>query len=294
MITKRDTETIIKNITKYLESFIKHSSGYLDELLEIMKEKMQEKVFYEIVVNVMTKLNECGKKCLEEKKKFCRYHSLLYFEKSNLYYKKYIGVLKKLVICSKEIVDKCKEQVKYNNILINQNYNGAFILYEDSLRTGELIQSKDSGFTNNRLALHLSPQEDNEKYQIELNNYEKMLSEFSDEPTKNEAICNANIIKICHRCLGYTNYKRYSGLGERVEFIVKQLNIDTNEKWYKDFKEIYQEVKDLYKTLGEGDIKEIIRKKYIKKFEEISNKFNKRKNTIDFINDVLKLRLQWI
>ena len=37
-------------------------------------------------------------------------------------------------------------------------------------------------------------------------------------------------------------------------------------------------------------MKEIIRKKYKKKFEEISNTFNKRKNTVDFINYVLKLR----
>jgi hypothetical protein len=223
-------------------------------------------------------------------KKFCRYHSLLYFEKSNLYYKKYIGDTKKLAICSKQVTDKCKEQVKYGNILISQIHSGAILLCEDSLRTGELIQSTGTGFTNNRLVLQLSPQDDNEKYQIVLNNYEKILSEFSDEPTEKEAICNANIIKICHRFLGYTNYKRYCGLGERVEFIVRHLNIDREKKWYKDFLEIYKEVKDLYKTLGEGEMKEIIRKKYKKKFEEISNTFNKRKNTVDFINYALKLR----
>ncbi len=289
-ISKGDTEIIIKNITKYLKVFSKLSSGYLDELLEIMKGNMAKKIFLEIVVNVLEQLNECGKKCLEEMKKFCRYHSLLYFEKSNLYFKKYIGDVKKLSVCSKAVMDKCKEQVKYSNILISQIHSGAILLCEDSLRMGELIQSTGTGFTNNRLVLQLSPQDDNEKYQIVLNNYEKMLSEFSNEPTKKEAICNANIIKICHRFLGYTNYKRYVGLGERCEFIVKQLNIDREEKWYKDFLEIYQEVKDLYITIGEPEMKEIIRKKYKKKFEEISNKFNKRKNTADFINFVLKLR----
>jgi len=289
-ITKGDRETIIKNITKYLKVFSKLSSGYLDKLLEIMKEKIPKKVFLEIIINVMEQLNECGKISLKEMKKFCKYHSLLYFEKSSLLYKKYIGDTKKLAICSKQTSDKCKEQVKYSSILISQIHSGAILLCEDSLRTGELIYSSGTGFTNNRLALQLRPQDDNEKYLIVLNNYERMLSEFSDEPTKKEAICNANIIKICHRFLGYTNYKRYCGLGERVEFIVKQLNIDTNENWYKDFLEIYQEVKDLYKTLGEGKMKEIIRKKYKKIFEEISNIFNKRNNTIDFINYVLKLR----
>ena len=244
-ITKGDTETIINNITKYLQVFSKLSSGYLDELLEIMKEQMPKKVFLEIVVNVMEQLNECGKKCLQEMKKFCRYHSLLYFEKSNLYYKKYIIDTKKLAICSKQTLEKCKEQIKYSNILISQIHSGAILLCEDSLRSGELIQSTGSGFTNNRLVLQLSPKDDNEKYQIVLNNYEKILSEFSNEPTEKEAICNANIIKICHRFLGYTNYKRYCGLGERVEFIVRHLNIDREKKWYREFLEIYQEVKEL-------------------------------------------------
>ena len=289
-ITKSDTENIIKNIIKYLQVFSKLKSGYLEELLEILKENMAKKIFLEIVVNVMVQLNEYGKQCLKEMKKLCKYHSLLYFEKSNLYYKKYIRDTKKLAICSKQTSDKCKEQVKYSNILIKQIHSGAILLWEDSLRTQELIQSTGTGFTNNRLFNQLSPQDDNEKYQLILNNYENILSEFSDIPTKKEAICNANIIKISHRFLGYTNYKRYCGLGERVEFIVRQLNIDHEENWYKEFKEIYQEVKDLYKTLGDGEMEEIIRKKYKKKFEEISNKYNKRKNAADFINYVLKLR----
>lgn len=125
---------------------------------------MAKKIFLEIVVNVMKQLNECGKKCLQEMKKFCRNHSLLYFEKSNLYYKKYIGDTKKLTICRKQTNDKCKEQVKYSNILINQIHSGAILLCDDSLRSGELIQSTGSGFTNNRLVLQLSPQDYSEKY----------------------------------------------------------------------------------------------------------------------------------
>jgi len=115
-IIKEDVETIIKNIKKYLEIFSKLSSSYIDDLLEIMKEKMPKKVFLEIVVNAMAQLNKCGKKCLEEKKKLCKYHSLLYFEKSNLYYKKYIGDTKELNICSRNIHDEFKEQVKNINL----------------------------------------------------------------------------------------------------------------------------------------------------------------------------------
>jgi len=129
-----------------------------------------------------------------------------------------------------------------------------------------------------------------EKYLIVLNYYENMLSVFSDKKTKKEAICNANIIKIYSRYLGYTNYKRYCKLGERVEFIVSYLDIDTNEMWYKDFLVNYQKVKDLYQNYDYIDMREIIRKKCKKKFEEIDDEFNKRKNTVDFINYILKLR----
>ena len=113
-ITRRDTDTIIKNIIKYLKPFSKLISSYLDELFEIMKIKMPKKIFLEIVVNVMEQLNECGKKCLGEMKKFCRYHSLLYFENSNLYFKKYIIDTKRLAACSRQTNDKCKEQNKYS------------------------------------------------------------------------------------------------------------------------------------------------------------------------------------
>lgn len=182
-------------------------------------------------------------------------------------------------------------------MIINEIHSRAIILYEDSLRTGELIQSKGfTGFVGNSLALkkylslQLSPQKDNEKYLIVLNYYENMLSEFSDKPTKEEAICIANIIKICYRYLRYTNFKRYCELGERVELIVSHLNIDTNEKWYKDFLVNYHDVKNLSQNYYYIHMSEMIKKKYKKKFEEIEDEFYKRKNTVDFINYILKLR----
>ena len=289
-ITKEDKEQIIQNTTKYLKVFAEQSSGYLDELLELMKNVMDKKFFLEIVVNIIEQLNECGKKCLEQMKKYCRYHSLLYFEKAKSYFDKYIVETKKLAICSKQTSDKCKEQTKISTIFIGQIHSGAILLCDDSLKSGALIQSGMTGFTNNRLALQLSPKDDNEKYQIVLNNYERMLSEFGDQPTKKEAICNANIIKISHKLLGLTNYKRYYNLGERVEFIVKNLGLDTNENWYKEFKEIHKEIKELYETIGPQEIKENIKKKYKSKFDEISKKFNKRKNNTEFLDYVLKLR----
>ena len=60
-ITKGDIENILKNIKEYIKIFTKQNSGYLDDLVEIMKE-MNKKYFYEIIVIIMEQLNECGKR----------------------------------------------------------------------------------------------------------------------------------------------------------------------------------------------------------------------------------------
>ena len=106
-----------------------------------MKERMPKRIFLQVVVNVIVQLNEYGKKCLGEMKKFCRYLSLLYFEKSNIYYNKYIIDTKRLAVCSKQTIEKCKEKIIYNNIIIKEFHSGEVILCEDYLRTGKLIPS---------------------------------------------------------------------------------------------------------------------------------------------------------
>ena len=57
-----------------------------------------------------------------------------------------------------------------------------------------------------------------------------------------------------------------------------------------DYSDNIIEVKDLYKTVGDQEIKENIRKKYKSKLDEISKKFNKRKNNTEFLDYILKLR----
>ena len=142
------------------------------------------------------------------------------------------------------------------------------------------------------MGLKLSPQEENEKYQIIMSNYEKMLINLSDKISKEKAMCIANIMKIGIRFLGDVNLRKYMQLGEDCEFIVRQLNLDKNEEWYIEFKNIYNEVKDNYKSLKEDekDMKEKIKSKYKNEFDEIDNKFSKKKNKIDFIKFILQLR----
>ena len=124
-----------------------------------------------------------------------------------------------------------------------------------------------------------------------MSNYEKMLIHLSDKMTKEKAICIANIMKIGISFLGDVNLKKYMKLGEDCEFIVNELKIDKNEEWYKDFENIYKEVKENYKLLNGGeDMKKKIKSKHKNIFDDIDNKFAKKKNEKDFIKFILQLR----
>jgi hypothetical protein len=290
-ITKGDTDTIIKNVKEYMKIFAEQSSGYLDNLVEIMKE-MPKKVFLEIVVNTIEQLNECGKKCLAERKKFCKYHSLIYFEKAETLFKKYIGEIKSLAAVGKKIMDKCKNQRAVSVTYISDINSGAIVLIENSLKSKQLIQSNMTGFTSTLLGLKLSPTDEAEKYQIILSNYEKMLIGLSDQKSRERALCIANILKLAIRFLGDLNYKKYIKLAQDCKFLVDQLNLDKGEEWYKDFEDIYKEIEENYNIMKENEkeMRNNIKKKYKSQFDEIDNKFSKKKSDIDFINYILQLK----
>ena len=290
-ITKGVTDTIIKNVKEYMKIFAEQSSGYLDNLVEIMKE-MPKKVFLEIVVNTIEQLNECGKKCLAERKKFCKYHSLIYFEKAETLFKKYIGEIKSLAAVGKKIMDKCKNQRAVSVTYISDINSGAIVLIENSLKSKQLIQSNMTGFTSTLLGLKLSPTDEAEKYQIILSNYEKMLIGLSDQKSRERALCIANILKLAIRFLGDLNYKKYIKLAQDCKFLVDQLNLDKGEEWYKDFEDIYKEIEENYNIMKENEkeMRNNIKKKYKSQFDEIDNKFSKKKSDIDFINYILQLK----
>ena len=299
-----EQETIIKKIKQYIEIFTKKSLGYLNNLIEILFELVEDKdlkkIFFDILVYAMDQLNNRGKECLEAKKEFCKYNSLIYFEKSNMLFLKYINKASKLAASNRDLMKPCKEINKISLIYINEINSGAILLFEESLRSGKLIESKNTGFTASLRNLQLTGKQNSEKYQIILSHYEKMLSEFSSdksiqkEQKKKEAICIANIIKISYKFLGNSQFKRYLKLGERCEFLAsdKDSGIDTNEDWYKEFKNILKEINQTYFNINqnESDMKAKIRQKYKEKFDEIEIKFTKKKDEMDFINYILKIK----
>ena len=289
-LTRGDEENIIANIQKYIKIFAKQSWGYLDNLIDILKES-KKRTFFEIIIIIIEELNQCGKQCLSEKKKFCRYHSLMFFEKAKTIFKKYITEIRNLTVCGRRLMDKCKNQIALSESYIIDINSNAIVLCDSSLNLKSLLEANsNTQFTRSAQDLQISMEDEEEKYQIVLNNYEKMLIDLSDKVSIGKALCIAGILKIAIRYLGDSNYKKYIKLGQDCEFLVDKLNIDKKEKWYLEFEEIYKEIKDNYELLKESEkeMRENIRKKYKEEFDEIDNKFVKRRNNLEFINYILK------
>ena len=198
---------------------------------------------------------------LKKNVKFCKYNSLIYFEKSKNIFSEYIGKPSNLAICEKRLVSKAKEIAESNHIYINEIKTGAILLFDESLRSGKLI-SNYSMFTHDKYSLHLNINEEAEKYQIILSNYEKIYSEFifgkkniPSEQKRKAAICIANIIKINFNLLGNSNCQRYIELWEKCKLFAddEKAGIDKNEDWYKDIMNIIEDIKEFYKSIQEKE-----------------------------------------
>jgi hypothetical protein len=240
-------------------------------------------------------LNTEGKECIRSNKKFCKYHSLMYFEQANMYYKKYLSEIDENLLNLKE-KNSLKEQKEIFIDYIKNIKSGAIILCEDSFKAGRLfseeIISEERGFTNDLKKYSLGNIENKiEKYKIVLSNYESTLSSIqtSDKPSKMEAICIANIIKL-NEILGYLNDKSrfLFNLAEKCLFIIDNIEIDKKEEWYKDFIRLYDKLKEM--QLPEEDYNKKFKKiKELHKdiFKEIDNQFYSKQNETDFISFIL-------
>ena len=288
-IQDADKQNIMNKMKEYINLFISKCSGYLTDLVESIKD-FPLKLFYEIVIYIIEQLNECGKQCLKELKKFCRYNSLTYFERALMYYKIYIkddgDVIRN---CHKKDYDNCKLQKETSQKYIEDINSDAILLCEESFKKKKLI-SKGTGFSIKIKGLSFGEEEEKEKNEIVLYNYEQMLASLKGKTNEEEAICLANIIKINYDLLKGRNLKINLEFGKRIEFIVRNKKLDTNSEWYKEFKEIYRKMKEDNSVLEKIINKENIRIKYSTKFDEIENNFNKRKSNIEFIDYVLTNR----
>ena len=296
---KEDKNTIINNIKNYIKIFSKKSSGYLFNLLDIFQ-NIPPKYFYEIIIFTIQDINECGKECLKERKEFCRYNCLIYFERAVSLFNKYIIDINKIPAYPLELRKNCKSQMEISLLYLNDIKTGAILLLEDSIKSGKLISNK-SGFTNLIYGLKFTNEENKLKYEIILQNYEKMLRELNQnneiktkntsitpKPNIKEAMCIANIVKISFSFLGKTNFKRLLKLCGDCEVIAKELD-KKNEEWYKEFEKIYEDIKSNNEAIQENlrKIRDNMRNQYRNDFNEIERKFNTKKNNREFIEFIL-------
>jgi len=298
--SEENKNQIKENIKNYIKIFTLQTSGYLNDLLDILI-NIPKKIFYEIIVFSMEQMNIGGKKCLEERKQFCRYNSLMFFERAYSLFNNYISNITKMVAYQASY-KKCQEELKVCLIYINEVKTGSILLLEDSIKQGQLIKSNNTGFTKSQIGFAFTKEQEAEKNEIILQNYEKLLLEInpnidavlkrkkpSSEPNIKEAICIANIVKINFSFLGKTN-KRILDLCEHCDFIANKLGITTEKPWFKEFSNLYGEIKSLYETIESNmkDMRKNMREKYKKKFDELEEKFNKKKNNKEYIDFILK------
>ena len=324
-IDSDERKEIIEKIKNYLNKFISKSSDYINNLLEVLykglnddnevinkkkkpKKKKKSKNIYKnfcgIVIFLMEKLNDLGKKYIESMAKFCKYNSLIMFEQANSYYEKYLSDIKVNLLGHKEQQELLKQKEICQGYIKDIN-SGAIVLCLESFKGGYLIggeiKSSGRGITNDLRRFNLANlQKEIDTLKLVLSNYEKILSSIqsTDEEKKNtqkEAICIANIIKI-NEILGELNSKKriLFLLAERCKFIIERQSKEEKEKlskkeWYLEFNKLYESLQkkqpkdeEFYLIIPE------MRRKYEKIFNEIEEKFNKKKSNIDFISFILK------
>ena len=298
-IDKGDKDNIMLNIKKYIEIFINKSSGYLNNLLEILSDLSKKKnfkiFFYEIIIFTLEKLNECGKECLKSGRKFCKYNSLMYFEQAKTYYQKYLSNIDENLLKIDKMNSLKKQKDTFSEYIRDINC-GAIVLIEESFKGGRLIPEEITGSgtlrTNDLRRYALGNINNNiERCKIVLANYENVLAsiQLTNNPTKKEAICIANIIKL-NKILGRTEKinKTLISLAERCFMIIEHIQVDKNEEWYKEFIEIYN--KEIEKKLSKNVIEDqfkAIKESNKKLFDEIDSIFNKKTN-MEFIHFILE------
>ena len=315
-----DRKHIIKKIKEYINKYINKNSDYLNNLIQTLyiglikgtkpKENKIRVYFYGIVIYTMEKLNDFGNEYIQSGKKYCKYYSLLNYEQAYEYYEKYLSEVKKEILPKKDMQNLEKQK----NITIEKIKDittGAIVLCYESFKGGYLfgeeIKSKSTGVTNQFRLFAIGDMVKNmdikdvvkrlEMYKIVLNNYEKILLEIQNseefkENTKKEAICIANIIKL-NQILGELDNKSRTLLryAERCKYIV-DVNKDREqfkkEKWFIEFNNLYNKLKEKEPKYEEYHrIFPEIRKQNSKIFDDIEEKFNKKKSNIDFIEFIL-------
>ena len=242
-------KNIINNTLTYIKYFINKSFGYLDNLIQAIKD-FPKNIFYRIIIDIIEKLNNCGKEYIKDILNYSRYNSLIYFEKAKFYFVQNISKLIYLNECEEEIYKNGTIQVKTYQTYLNEINSGLILLSQDAIKYQTLIPSKKKETFN--IYIKNSKNENDieraieyEKNELILKNYEKMLETVKGKENIEEAICIANILKIKMNFLGKNeNMESNFELGKRCEMIANKLKIEPTTPWYEEFQKLNKYLKD--------------------------------------------------
>ena len=271
---------IIDKINIYINEFITIGLGYLNNLIKAI-ENIPKQIFFSILFHTIKELNENGTKCIKNNVKNFENNALIYFEKALFFHKTYSFKKEdKLIYFSpKDLRDFRRE------ILISDDYykllkTNKIIFLKDSVKQKKLISDPQLYKRQKMFYPKLDIEDELKKFQIILENYEKNLSEFNGKMNLEEALCLANIIKINYTFLGNADFENYLTLSERCEAISNELGVnEKDDDWYKEFKDIYYEIKLFMILMKEKEILE----KYQSHFDELNEQFNKSNKYIEYI-----------
>ena len=298
---------IFEKIEKYLTFFIDKSSGYLNNLLEILSPLQNgslslSKEFYKIVINIMEKLNNCGKERIKKINAFFKYHSLMYFEQSLHYYDIYLSQQREARF-DPQSLQKMIEQKQISVDYIKNIKSDAILLADESIIKGRkfdkmkmMFESINSGVTEalNKLSVlnYADISKNTELVKSAIKELEDILAriQITDKPSITEAKCIAYILKL-NQMLGNISHKtKYIfALADRCKYIIEHSDIDERDEWYKEFKDVYEKIQT-FNTQNEdyNNLLERVKQRDPSDFNELDEEFNKNKGTIKFIKYLLE------
>ena len=233
----------IKERMKNLISVVGYVADLLDIFIDVRENSKNE--FYQILYNFMELMNNEGNNKMENKK-FCRYYSILYFEKAFYCYKKYT-IDDDLMKIDRDIKIKLEEQIQKNKKKLYEIKSFATVI--ESLAKEKQFLVGHTGFTFVIQQLEklknlevLSVDEMKELFDL----FQNMVDSYDKkEKSLEEAYCIANIIKILYKIYKDEDKDRLFEYISRFNFIMEGRE-DEKYNWYIEIKKIIDEIENKF------------------------------------------------
>ena len=299
---------ILKNVKKYINIFKKQNNYYIKQFIELFQE-VDNNFFLEIFLESIIKFNEMGQYYLDNKLKFSRYYSKLYYEEVINLSKKY-KILNSEGLYNPFIFSSVKEEIKKSKIKLDDiNSNAIALIIKlkkdktiinsplENNQNLEIIKAWETGFTYIKNKINIDNKTlTNDEYNIILDEFQKMSSELEiliTQSNENEeiqtdlleqqSICLANIIKIKYSYFKGQCYSDYLQTMNKCLFYASRCNKDNSSvKWYQDALKLKNEIEE--KNNNEN---KIIMHNIQEEKNTIDSYFNQN-DKINFINYILE------